>query len=54
MQIPLLLVILTWFLCFFFQIKIERNSLFHNRIAVLKMAHKKMLKKLRKKVNKEE
>lgn len=39
---------------FFIQVDIKNNSLFHNRISVLKMAHKRMLGKLRKPVDKEE
>ena len=36
------------------QVEIKSDSLFQNRIAILKMAHKRMLSKLRKPVDKEE
>lgn len=39
---------------FFIQVDIKSNSLFHNRISILKMAHERMLGKLRKPVDKEE
>lgn len=37
-----------------FQVEIKSNTLFKNRIAILKMAHQRMLRKLRKPVDKEE
>ena len=37
-----------------FQVEIKSNTLFKNRIAILKMAHQRMLSKLRKPVDKEE